>query len=119
MYNEYMNSCSNVLSKNKGSDFMPESNIDEELIFDLADLFKVFSDSTRLKILCALGEQELNVTDLSAQVGVSLTAVSHQLSILRQSHLVKYRRDGKQIVYSLADEHVSTIISCGTEHLEE
>ncbi len=98
---------------------MPETNIDDELIFDLADLFKVFSDSTRLKILCALGEKELNVTDLSSEVGVSLTAVSHQLSILRQSHLVKYRRDGKQIVYSLADEHVSTIISCGTEHLEE
>lgn len=94
-------------------------NVDEELIFDLADLFKIFSDSTRLKILCALSEKEMNVTELSAAVGASQTAVSHQLSILRQNHLAKYRRDGKQMVYSLADEHVETIISCGIEHIEE
>ncbi|MCD7723338.1 MAG: metalloregulator ArsR/SmtB family transcription factor [Clostridiales bacterium] len=94
-------------------------DISEELIFDLADLFKVFSDSTRLKILCALSGKEMNVTELSAAVGASQTAVSHQLSILRQNHLAKYRRDGKQMVYSLADEHVQTIISCGIEHIEE
>ncbi len=92
---------------------------DEELIYDLADLFKLFSDSTRLKILCTLDDNELNVTQLSDAVSASQTAVSHQLSILRQNHLVKYRRDGKQVVYSLADDHVKTIINCGIEHIEE
>ncbi len=93
--------------------------IAEELIYDLSDLFKIFSDSTRLKILCSLFESELNVTDITAATGVSQTAVSHQLSILKQNHLVKYRRDGKQMVYSLSDSHVKTIINCGIEHIEE
>lgn len=96
-----------------------ELNMNEELIFDLADLFKVFSDSTRLKILCALSEKEMNVTQISEAVGASQTAVSHQLSILRQNHLAKYRRDSKQVLYSLCDAHVETIISCGIEHIEE
>lgn len=93
--------------------------ITEELIYDLADLFKVFSDSTRVKVLCSLFEKELNVTEISSSTGVSQTAVSHQLRILKQNHLVKYKRDGKQMVYSLADEHVKTIINCGLEHIEE
>ena len=93
--------------------------IDEELIYDLSDLFKVFSDSTRIKVLCSLFERELNVTEITAATGVSQTAVSHQLRILKQNHLVKYRRDGKQMVYSLSDDHVKTIINCGLEHIEE
>ncbi len=93
--------------------------LDEEMVYDLADLFKVFSDSTRVKILCSLFERELNVTELSNEVGVSQTAVSHQLRLLKQSRLVKYKRDGKQIIYSLADDHVKTIIDCGIEHIEE
>lgn len=93
--------------------------LDEEMIYDLADLFKIFSDSTRVKILCSLFEQELNVTEITAATGVSQTAVSHQLRILKQNHLVKYKRDGKQMVYSLSDEHVKTIINCGIEHIEE
>lgn len=93
--------------------------LDEEMIYDLSDLFKVFSDSTRVKILCSLFEKELNVTELSNEVGVSQTAVSHQLRLLKQNRLVKYKRDGKQIIYSLADDHVKTIIDCGIEHLEE
>ncbi len=93
--------------------------IDEEMVYDLADLFKVFSDSTRVKILCTLFESERNVTELSNEVGVSQTAVSHQLRLLKQNRLVKYKRDGKQIIYSLADDHVKTIIDCGIEHLEE
>ncbi len=91
----------------------------EELVYDLADLFKIFSDSTRVKVLCSLFEKELNVTEITAATGVSQTAVSHQLRILKQNHLVKYKRDGKQMVYSLADEHVKTIINCGIEHIEE
>lgn len=93
--------------------------LDEELIYDLADLFKVFSDSTRLKILCSLFDKELNVTEITNATGVSQTAVSHQLRILKQNHLVKYTRNGKQMVYSLADDHVKTIMNCGIEHLEE
>ena len=93
--------------------------MNEELVYDLADLFKIFSDSTRVKVLCSLFEKELNVTEITAATGVSQTAVSHQLRILKQNHLVKYKRDGKQMVYSLADEHVKTIIDCGIEHIEE
>lgn len=93
--------------------------INEELIYDLADLFKIFSDSTRVKVLCSLFESGLNVTEITVITGVSQTAVSHQLRILKQNHLVKYKRDGKQIVYSLADDHVKTIINCGIEHIEE
>ncbi|MFR6065778.1 MAG: ArsR/SmtB family transcription factor [Eubacterium sp.] len=92
---------------------------DEEMIYDLADLFKIFSDSTRLKILCSLFDKSLNVTEITAATGVSQTAVSHQLRTLKQNHLVKYSRDGKQIVYSLSDSHVKSIINCGMEHIEE
>ena len=92
---------------------------DEEMIYDLADLFKIFSDSTRLKILCSLFVKSLNVTEITAATGVSQTAVSHQLRTLKQNHLVKYSRDGKQIVYSLSDSHVKSIINCGMEHIEE
>ena len=93
--------------------------LDEELMYDLADLFKIFSDSTRVKILCSLFESELSVTEITDATGVSQTAVSHQLRILKQNHLVKYKRDGKQMIYSLSDEHVKTIINCGIEHIEE
>ncbi len=93
--------------------------LDEEMVYDLADLFKIFSDSTRLKILCSLFERDLNVTEITATTGVSQTAVSHQLRILKQNHLVKYTREGKQVVYSLSDDHVKTIIDCGIEHIEE
>ena len=67
--------------------------MNEELVYDLADLFKIFSDSTRVKVLCSLFEKELNVTEITAATGVSQTAVSHQLRILKQNHLVKYKRD--------------------------
>lgn len=91
----------------------------DEIIIDLADLFKIFSDSTRLKILIALTEGEKCVTDIGEELEMSATAISHQLRILKQSHLVKYRRDGKQIYYSLADDHVEKIIDCGIDHIEE
>lgn len=93
--------------------------LDEEMVYDLADLFKIFSDSTRLKILCSLFDKEQNVTEITTATGVSQTAVSHQLRILKQNHLVKYTRCGKQMVYSLADDHVKTIMNCVIEHLEE
>lgn len=92
---------------------------DEELIYDLADLFKVFADSTRIRILHFLFEEESCVGDIATALEMSQTAISHQLRILKQSHLVRCRRDGKQMYYSLADDHVKTIIAAGLEHVEE
>ena len=83
----------------------PEDLPDEELLYDLADLFKVFSDTTRIKILYALMGRELCVADIAEATETSQSAVSHQLRTLKQSHLVKFRRDGRNILYSLADDH--------------
>ena len=92
----------------------------EELLYELSDLFKVFSDTTRVKILYALMQQEeLHVAALAEVIAASQSAVSHQLRILKQAHLVKYRRDGKNIIYSLADEHVITILAQGMSHICE
>ena len=92
--------------------------LDDE-INKLAQLYKVFGDTTRIKILCALFESEMCVCDIAEIVGISVSAVSHQLRILKQSELVRFRRDGKTIYYSLADDHVRTIIGQGTEHINE
>ena len=91
---------------------------DEEL-YDLAELFKIFGDSTRVKILYALLEGELCVCDLAKLMEVTQSAVSHQLRVLKNSKLVKFRRSGKTIYYSLADEHVVRILSQGMEHIKE
>ncbi len=92
---------------------------DEDALYDLAELFKVFGDSTRMRILIALFETELCVCDISEALGMTQSAVSHQLQILRTNKLVKSRRDGKQIYYSLDDEHVVTIIAQGLSHILE
>ena len=92
---------------------------DEELLYDLADLFKVFSDTTRIKILFALMDGEQCVADIAEATGTSQSAVSHQLRTLKQSHLVKFERDGRNIVYSLADDHVYTMLSVGLNHICE
>ncbi len=94
---------------------MPE----EEELYDLAELFKVFGDSTRIRILYVLFEAELCVCDIAQTLGMTQSAISHQLRILKQSKLVKSRREGKQVFYSLADDHVRTIIDQGREHIEE
>ncbi len=91
---------------------------DEEL-YDLAELFKIFGDSTRVKILYALLEGELCVCDLAGLMEVTQSAVSHQLRVLKNSKLVKFRREGKTIYYSLADGHVESILNQGMEHIEE
>ncbi|EJU24195.1 transcriptional regulator, ArsR family [Peptoanaerobacter stomatis] len=91
----------------------------EEEVYDLADLFKIFSDSTRIKILCILFESEMCVYDLSGILGMSQSAVSHQLRLLKQSKLVKHRREGKIIFYSLSDDHIRKIIDNGLEHIQE
>lgn len=91
----------------------------DEVLCDLADLFKNFGDSTRLKILYALLRQELCVQDIAQLMDVTQSAVSHQLRVLKASKLVKYRREGKTVFYSLADDHVIRILSQGMEHIEE
>jgi ArsR family transcriptional regulator len=91
----------------------------DEMIFDLADFYKIIGDTTRVKILYALDKSELCVCDISALLGMSVSAVSHQLRALRESDLVRTKRDGKVIYYSLADEHVRSILECGIEHIKE
>lgn len=94
--------------------------MNENTLYDLADLFKVFGDSTRIRILCVLMDrEELSVSDLADGLDMTQSAISHQLRTLKQSKLVKSRRDGKQVYYSLDDEHVRSIIAAGREHIEE
>ncbi len=92
---------------------------EDEVLYDLAELFKIFGDSTRVKILYALLENELCVCDIAKLMEVSQSAVSHQLRVLKSSKLVKFRREGKTVFYSLADEHVFRILSQGMEHILE
>ena len=92
---------------------------DEDEMYDLAELFKVFGDSSRIKILFALFSNEICVCDLAESLGMTQSAVSHQLKILKTAGLVKARRDGKQMIYSLAYDHVRTIMGQGKEHIEE
>ena len=94
---------------------MPE----EEILYDLAELFKIFGDSTRIKILYVLFESEMCVCDIAQLLNLSQSAVSHQLRALKQSKLVKYRREVKTVFYSLADGHVRTIMDQGMEHVAE
>ena len=94
---------------------MPE----ETELYDLAELFKVFGDSTRIRILFVLFEAEVCVCDLAQVLNMTQSAISHQLKILKQNKLVKNRREGKSIFYSLADDHVRSIIAQGREHIEE
>ena len=91
----------------------------EEELYDLAELFKVFGDSTRIRILFVLLEAEVCVCDLAEVLHMTQSAVSHQLRILKQAKLVNARREGKSVFYSLADDHVRTIIAQGREHIEE
>lgn len=92
---------------------------DDDTLIDLAELFKVFGDSTRIKILSALSGGELCVCDISTILGMTSSAVSHQLKILKNAGLVSFRREGKTVFYALADDHVMTILSQGLEHVNE
>jgi len=91
----------------------------DETFFDLADFFKVFGDTTRFKILYALDKSDLCVCDISTLLNMTISAVSHQLKVLRENNLVKTRREGKVVYYSLADDHVKEILECGMEHIQE
>ena len=92
---------------------------DDEYLYDLSELFRIFGDSTRIKILYSLFDSELCVGDIASILNLSQSSVSHQLRILKDSKLVKFRRDGKSIFYSLDDDHVRSILNLGMEHLEE
>ena len=111
--NEFLNANEDVVSK------VLENQPDDEYLYDLADLFKTFGDSTRIKILYALFEGELCVCDLATILKLSQPAISHQLKVLKDAKLVKFRREGKVIFYSLDDDHVRSILSIGMNHIEE
>lgn len=96
-------------------DKMPQ----EDVLYDLSDFFKVFGDSTRIKIMWALDESEMCVCDLAVLLNMTKSAISHQLKSLRQANLVKHRKEGKVVFYSLADEHVRAILEMGLEHICE
>lgn len=91
----------------------------DETLYDLADLFKVLGDSTRIKILCALFEAEMCVCDIAALFGMTQSAISHQLRVLKQARLVKYKKSGKVVYYSLDDDHVKSIFDQGLIHISE
>ena len=110
---EYMHVHEDIVAQVKQS--MP----DEEVLYDLAELFKIFGDSTRIKILYVLSESEMCVCDIAQLLGMTQSAISHQLRSLKQSKLVKYRREGKTVFYSLSDSHVRTILDQGMEHVAE
>ena len=97
------------------NDTMPE----ETELYDLAELFKVFGDSTRISIMFALLKQELSVGEIADRLEMNASAISHQLRVLKQAKLIKSRRSGKNIIYELADEHVVTIIKQGVDHILE
>ena len=94
---------------------MPE----EDNLYDLAELFKVFGDSTRIRILYLLLESEMCVCDIAQCLSMTQSAISHQLRVLKNADLIRFRREGKTVIYSLADEHVRMILSCGMEHILE
>ncbi len=94
---------------------MPE----DEILYDLAELYKVFGDTTRIKILYVLFESDMCVCDIAQLLNMGQSAISHQLRVLKQAQLVRFRREGKQVIYSLADDHVRTIINNGMEHIME
>ena len=91
----------------------------EETLYDLAELFKVFGDTTRIKIICALFESEMCVCDLSCLLNMTQSAISHQLRVLKSARLVKFRRNGKVVYYSLDDEHIKHIYDAGLNHISE
>lgn len=92
---------------------------DEDTIFELAELYKIFGDHTRIRILCVLWEHELCVCDIAKLLSMTQSAISHQLRVLKSARLIKARRDGKTVFYSLADEHVRTLMNCAIEHIRE
>ncbi|MCR5486455.1 MAG: metalloregulator ArsR/SmtB family transcription factor [Lachnospiraceae bacterium] len=111
--------CCDILHEHDDLKRITDGMPDEDELYDLAELFKVFGDSTRIRILFVLFEAEVCVCDLACVLKMTQSAVSHQLKILKASKLVKSRRDGKQVFYSLDDDHVRSIIAQGRDHVLE
>ncbi|HQL03832.1 MAG TPA: metalloregulator ArsR/SmtB family transcription factor [Treponemataceae bacterium] len=106
-----------MLSNTENS--IEKSDADQTLLFDLAEFFKVFADSTRIQLLYVLLKGELCVNDLSQELKMSQSAVSHQLRLLKNARLVRFRREGKTLLYSLCDNHIQSILDQGMEHISE
>ena len=117
MENEYV--CENNVIHEDTVKKVMEAMPDEDVLYDVAELFKIFGDSTRIRILSALAQAEMCVCDIGSVLNMTKSAVSHQLRILRQAKLVKSRRSGKEIFYSLDDGHVLSIINLALEHIQE
>ena len=110
---EYLHAHSDLIER------VNENMPDEEILYEIAELYKIFGDSTRIKILYVLFEAEMCGNDIAQLLNISTSAISHQLRILKQAQLVKFRREGKTIFYSLSDDHVRTILNQGMEHICE
>lgn len=110
-----MNITNPTADNNKPNHEMP----DLEVLFDLADLFKVFGDSTRIRIMFTISDNEMSVQSIAYSLNMEQSTISHQLRVLRQNKLVRVRREGKQIYYSLDDDHVKRIIEMGLDHVLE
>lgn len=119
MRHRYEEVCEEIHVHQEVVDFVTHEMPEEETLYDLAELFKIFGDTTRIKILYVLFESDMCVCDIAAALNMGQSAISHQLRVLKQAELVKSRREGKQVIYSLADDHVRTIINNGMEHIME
>lgn len=115
----HVDCCDYIHTHEEIVDRVRQAMPDEDTLYDLSELFRVFGDSTRIRILYVLFEAEMCVCDIAQLLGMTQSAISHQLRILKQSRLIKFRREGKTVFYSLADHHVRTIIGQGAEHLAE
>lgn len=119
MSNNSIDRCNcNIIHQDR-VDYAKERLPQEETLYDLAELFKVFGDTTRIKIICALYESEMCVCDIAALLNMTQSAVSHQLRTLKNARLVKFRRQGKVVYYSLDDEHIMRIFNEGLNHVNE
>lgn len=117
--NNKIESCNCSIIHQDIVDEVKEHIPEDETLYDLADLFKVLGDTTRIKMLCALFQSEMCVCDIAAVLNMTQSAISHQLRVLKQARLVKYRKDGKVVYYSLDDEHVKSIFDQGLNHISE
>lgn len=119
MDNKYAETCECAAVHNETINKVRKLMPAEETLYDLAELFKVFGDTTRVKILCALFESEMCVCDIAQLLSMTQSAISHQLRVLKSAKLVKNRKEGKTVFYSLADEHVKHIFDQGLAHVTE
>ena len=119
MSNNEIKKCDSTIIHEDVVNKVKENMPPEESLYNLAELFKVFGDSTRIRILYALSASDMCVCDIAALLDMSQSAISHQLRILKQARLVKYRKDGKVVYYSLDDDHVNQIFAQGLEHVKE